>query len=181
MDPFKTNFTFNNSKYATEDIPLSFSPIAQTTPITPFLFTTKPHHQIICPLLLDNSGNVLTVDPSGNPISYRHVTDSIGSPAIFNTDNTTFNILAPIVNNKIASFDARKAILGPLAPVSTTYESSEFELDGHCVNGSYGFSKRFLNTVQAIEKKMDEIKKDDIKQLDVVHKGHSISISVSIA
>jgi hypothetical protein len=165
----------------TEDAVLSFSPISVKSDI-PILASFTPMHQIIWPAFFDSSGNVMYKDTSGNDLVYKEVTDSFGNTKRFQDVDSKifFTVLSPIVDNAVANIpNSQKAIIGPLLPVSGIYEGNGLQLDGHCSNGSYGFSKRLANSV--CEPKNQNIKAPIFEVIQKETDKKNISISISIA
>lgn len=179
-----TVFTFHESRFATDDAVLSFSPVSVKVDI-PILASVKPSHQIIWPAFFDLSGNIIYKDVSGNDLVYKEVTDSFGNPKRFQDVDSKifFTVLSPIVDNAVANIpNSQKAIIGPLLPVSGIYEGNGLQLDGYCVNGSYGFSKRLTNSISVqCEPKNTNIKAPIIEMFQKDTDKKSICISISIA
>ena len=146
MNPFSTKFVLTDKGYVTADSDLSITPMAAPMPAAPSLFHAKTSQILLWPLFLDASNNVISADPSGNPIHYESVMDANGHPAYFkDMDNkTSFTLLMP---THITWPKARKAIVGPLLPISAVYASDTLEFDISCVGGTYSVARRFTNTV----------------------------------
>jgi len=150
MDPFTSKFVLTDKGYTTANSELSFAPVATPMAAPLPLFSAKLTHQVLWPLFLDASNNVMYMDPSGNALNYTQVTDAFGHPARFSDmDNkSSFTLLMPQTRNQLIEWpNARKAIVGPLLPVSATYGQGELQLDISCVDGVYGIARRYTNTV----------------------------------